>query len=133
MKSELTTNTLTTSQRPLVKAAPATREEAGPAAAGLQRIGLAVAPVPVEDTESDKAPTEIDSEQLAEIVDALNSKAANIARQLRFQFDDDANTSVIEVYDRETEELIRQIPSEEVLRRMRFANSDGLNLIDIEA
>ena len=133
MKPELTTSVLTTQQRPVVASAAANSETTRRSATVEERIGLAVAPEPAEEKEPETAPTELDSAQLAELVESLNSKAANIARQLRFQFDNDANTSVIQVYNRETEELIRQIPSEEVLERMRFANSDGLPLIDVEA
>ncbi|MEM1261515.1 MAG: flagellar protein FlaG [Pseudomonadota bacterium] len=97
-----------------------------------QPVGLEVVTEPEREA-SEKSAAEIDSEQLAAFVESLNRRSGNIARQLRFQFDDDANTSVIQVYDRETDELIRQIPSEEVLERLRFRNSDVFSLIDVEA
>lgn len=71
--------------------------------------------------------------QLERLVEKLNNGAASIGRQLKFHFDDDANTSVIQVYDRETEQLIRQIPSEEALERMRAADGDVFQLIDTTA
>ncbi len=71
--------------------------------------------------------------ELKAVVEKLNLDTSSIGRSLRFQFDDEANTSVIKVYDRETEQLIRQIPSEEALNRLRQANDDVFQLIDTEA
>ncbi|MEL7537866.1 MAG: flagellar protein FlaG [Pseudomonadota bacterium] len=134
MKPELTTTVLTNTPTVLTNGQGKRATQPTPISDAdiASRVGLAVETA-AADKESEASVAELDSAQLAELVEALNSKAANIARQLRFQFDDDANTSVIQVYDRETDELIRQIPSEEVLERMRFANSDALSLIDTEA
>lgn len=71
--------------------------------------------------------------KLQDVVDKLNLGSNSIGRSLRFQFDDEANTSVIKVYDRETEQLIRQIPSEEALDRLRRAGDDIFQLIEVEA
>lgn len=71
--------------------------------------------------------------QLREMVDKLNLDASSVSRSLRFQFDDEANRSVIQVYDRETEQLIRQIPSEEALARLKNAGGNVFQLIDTEA
>lgn len=72
-------------------------------------------------------------DKLRQMVDKLNLDVGSVSRSLRFEFDDDANRSVIQVYDRETEQLIRQIPSEEALARIKNANGDVFQLIDIQA
>lgn len=72
-------------------------------------------------------------EQLREMVDKLNLEAGSVSPSLRFQYDDEADTSVIQVFDRETEQLIRQIPSEEALARIKNADNDVFQLIDTQA
>ncbi len=81
----------------------------------------------------EQAVDENTASRLQEVVDKLNLGNSSISRSLRFQFDDEANTSVIQVYDRETEQLIRQIPSEEALNRLRRADGDIFQLIEVEA
>lgn len=53
-----------------------------------------------------------------EIESALNKVAAAlepVARDLHFSIDDDTGRTVIKIIDSSTDELIRQIPSEEIL------------------
>jgi len=50
---------------------------------------------------------------------------SNIQRSLRFQVDDNTGNTIIKVFDRKTDELIRQIPPEELLtlsRRLKELN-----------
>ena len=70
------------------------------------------------------------AETLRELADKLNVSSASISRKLRFQFDESANTSVIQVYESETDRLIRQIPSEEALERMRQNDQELTQLIE---
>lgn len=77
--------------------------------------------------------TESVGEQLRALADQLNVSTASISRKLKFQFVDDANISVIQVFDRETDQLIRQIPSEEVVARLENGDQDFLQLIDTTA
>lgn len=51
-----------------------------------------------------------------EAISNLNEYAQNLKRQLHFSVDDASGRTVIKVTDSETEEIIRQIPPEEVLR-----------------
>lgn len=53
-------------------------------------------------------------------VDELNQNAQSVRRSLRFNVDDDTGITVITVRDRETDEVIRQIPSEELLELARY-------------
>ena len=57
----------------------------------------------------------------------LNQVSQNIQRRLSFQVDDELGQTVVRVIDRETDELIRQIPSDEVLalsKRLKELSGD---------
>ncbi len=61
---------------------------------------------------------EATEEQLAAIQDRvveLNSYMQNMNRSLQFSIDDQSGDTVIKVIDSDTDELIRQIPAEELL------------------
>jgi flagellar protein FlaG len=45
----------------------------------------------------------------------LNQYVQNLERKLQFSVDDTSGDTVVRVIDKETDELIRQIPSEELL------------------
>lgn len=53
---------------------------------------------------------------LQQAVDTVNKAVALQKRSLSFSFDDDSGRSVIKVIDYNTDEVIRQIPSEELLK-----------------
>ena len=58
------------------------------------------------------------SKQVRQISENIKEEATltqNIARRLQFQVDKDVGVTVIKVFDRETDELIRQFPPEELL------------------
>lgn len=57
-----------------------------------------------------------DLEQLTDAVAKLNDHLQTINRDLHFSIDDASGQTVVKVVNSETDELIRQIPSEEVLR-----------------
>jgi flagellar protein FlaG len=57
---------------------------------------------------------EVDSNAV-EVADTLNDFAQRIQRKLQFSIDKQSGDTVITVLDLETEELVRQIPSEEIL------------------
>ncbi len=101
-------------------------------AAEVRILGATAEPVLQEVATSRPEPKE-QLEQLEQLVEKLNLDSTSISRQLKFQFDDDANRSVIQVFDRETEQLIRQIPSEEALERLKQAGGDVFQLIDTTA
>lgn len=61
-----------------------------------------------------------EAEALRAKVDELNQNAQSIRRSLRFDVDNDTGITVITVRDRETDEVIRQIPSEELLELARY-------------
>lgn len=74
----------------------------------------------------------VSAEELQSVVKRLNEHVQMINRNLQFSVDEDSGRSVIRVVDAETQELVRQIPSEEVLRISQFIKeqtSDASGLI----
>lgn len=69
---------------------------------------------------SEKSPSqvlkEMSEEKLDDAIVQLNDSLQNIQRNLEFSVDKEAGKIVINVTDKETEEVVRQIPSEEVLQ-----------------
>ncbi|MCP4492702.1 MAG: flagellar protein FlaG [Gammaproteobacteria bacterium] len=55
------------------------------------------------------------AQQLEDSVSQLNELVQSVQRDLRFSIDEFSGDTVIQVLDTKTEEVIRQIPSEEVL------------------
>lgn len=65
--------------------------------------------------------------KLDQVVKQLNEYAQTINREVQFSIDKDSGRTLIKVVDSRTMEVIRQIPSEEVLALDRnLARSDGL-------
>lgn len=70
-------------------------------------------------------------QQLQEAVSRLNDYVQNVQRSIRFSVDDVSGKDVVTVLDKQTEEVIRQIPIEEVLvfaRTLAEQNDGDLNL-----
>lgn len=88
---------------------------------GMHRI-LVTPPTPGKAEQSGKPvpadgkPLPVESEQvdLEAVVEKLNLATQSIGRDLRFEVNLDSGHSVIQVLDRETGEIIRQIPPEKV-------------------
>lgn len=64
----------------------------------------------------------VSQEQVSQAVSDLNDYVQSVGRDLQFQVDEDSGRSIIKVLDSETQEIIRQIPSEEVLALARTLN-----------
>lgn len=77
-----------------------------------------------------------DAESLQKAVSDISAYVQNIQRDLLFRVDTDLGQTIVSVVDSETKEVIRQMPSEDVLERARFleersaaeGGSDGLLL-----
>ena len=66
-------------------------------------------------------------ERLSDIVERLNGRMQKMQRSLRFNVDETSGRIVVKVIDKDTDEVIRQIPSEELLAMMKHINDvDGL-------
>lgn len=72
----------------------------------------------------------IDGEQLREAVASVAAYAQSLSRSLDIRVDERSGGTVIQVQDATTEELIRQIPSEEVLA-ISAAISDQLDVLKL--
>lgn len=66
-------------------------------------------------------------ERLAEVAARMNEHMQQMQRSLRFSVDDASGRIVVKVIDKDTDEVIRQIPSEEMLAMMKHISEfDGL-------
>jgi flagellar protein FlaG len=65
-------------------------------------------------------PAQVSAEDLAEATENISDYIQTVSRSLSISIDDTLDTPVITVKNAETEEVIRQIPSEEVLEISRF-------------
>lgn len=70
-----------------------------------------------------------DVAEVARIAEALN-KTPSIGRNLRFEVDLNNGTSVIQVLDRDTGEVIRQIPPEKITTYLQAGGDLALRLYD---
>lgn len=62
-----------------------------------------------------------------EVVTGLNELVQDLHRELQFSVDEESGETIIKVIDRETDEVVRQIPSEEVVRlRRRLQEAAGV-------
>ena len=77
--------------------------------------------------------TASDKDSLPEMVETLNARMQQMHRGLRFSVDDSSGRIIVKVMDLDTEELIRQIPSEEALRIMRSIGETQNLIFDDQA
>jgi len=71
---------------------------------------------------------EVTTEELQQVVSQLNDHVQMIQRDLHFSVDDASGKTVIRVVNSETDELVRQIPSEEVLQISRSLKEQVENI-----
>lgn len=64
------------------------------------------------------------SVEVKEAVSKLNAYVQKTQRDLDFQLDEDSGKTVIRVYDRQSEQLVRQIPDEAALEMAKRLNSE---------
>lgn len=82
-----------------------------------------------EQAEKDGAASKEESVQGA--VAQLNDYVQNVQRDLQFKLDDDSGKTVVTVIDRETAEVVRQIPDEMALKlAQKLQQDEPLSLID---
>ena len=68
-----------------------------------------------------------EQEPLENVVSNLNQLVRDLHRELQFSVDEDSGDTVIKVIDSKTDEVLRQIPSEEVMRlRQRLEEAAGV-------
>jgi flagellar protein FlaG len=86
------------------------------AGAKRQELPLPGPSVPADKRRQNSGKTQ---EAISEAVHDINKFVQSMQRDLHFSVDEDTERVVIKVLDHETGELVRQIPSEEVLRIAR--------------
>ncbi len=62
--------------------------------------------------------------EVEQAVAKLNDYVQNTQRKLEFQVDDESGETVVRVYDKHSEQLIRQIPNEEALELAQRLNQE---------
>ena len=85
-------------------------DSAGKVAAQRQTVAVGVTTVETQSSE-----VELSQEALENVVSQLNAYIQNTQRDMDFSVDDATGRVVVRVIDSESEEVIRQIPSEEML------------------
>lgn len=101
-------------------AAGATSTVQGPAlsqpdAAGAARRQGTAAPQEAEINKPGPAQGEADPAELKERVDALNAAMKVHASSIEFSIDDDSGRTIVKVVDTDTDTVLRQYPSKELL------------------
>jgi flagellar protein FlaG len=71
---------------------------------------------------------ELPREQIERVVEEIGKAVAPVAQDLRFSIDQQTGKTVIRVVDSATNQVIRQIPSEEVLAIARTLDRLGMLL-----
>jgi len=92
-------------------------------------------------TLTDKLTDKLEGKQVNDVslqsaVTKMNEHVQSLQRNLQFSVDDESGRSIVTVMDRETEEVIRQIPSEEMLalaRRFAADSDEGAILFTSQA
>lgn len=70
-------------------------------------------------------------QQVKEAVTRLNDYVQSVQRDLQFQLDDDSGKTIVTVIDRQTSEVVRQIPDEVAVRLAQDLQQDEpLSLFD---
>ena len=72
---------------------------------------------------------EAKSVEVKEAVSKLNEYVQKTQRDLDFQLDEDSGTTVIRVYDRQSEQLVRQIPNEEALEMAKRLSAEEPSML----
>lgn len=87
----------------LKEVSTAENTDQGSAAAEIRQLGAAPKQQP-------------ERSELEQTVQDLNGLVQDLQRQVRFSLDDNSGEMIVKVVDRQTDNVIRQIPSEEVLQ-----------------
>lgn len=72
------------------------------------------------------------AEELRDKVSQLNEHMQNLNRSLQFTVDEESGDSIVTVRDAKTEEIIRQFPSEELLKARQAVDKAKGMLIEVD-
>jgi flagellar protein FlaG len=83
--------------------------------------------------EKKKNATELTREQLEIMAQKLHEFVGSLNRGLEFSVDEDSGRDVIKVIDKNSGDVVRQYPSEEVLELVASLSDAAGNFVNIEA
>lgn len=109
----------------------------GPGRAPDERVkNLSDLPSDRQEVSSETEETEVSpltDASLHQTVKKLSTFSANLARNLQFRVDEEADRTVVTVVNTETKEVVRQIPNEEVLALARNLEAETSAILSIKA
>ncbi len=82
---------------------------------------------------SQQSGSNVSSDDVMEAVHKMRDHMQVIDRDLHFSIDEDSGVTVVKVIDPETKEVVRQIPTEDVMRVVRSLEKGGGLLSDVTA
>ena len=122
----------------LTKQAVLTKQPAGSSATQTAQAVQATDKSATKTNANNSQPTEqaaelLTGEQLAELAEQMDSFVGSFNQELKFRVDEDSGRHVVSVVDKKNGDIIRQIPTEELLDVIaRLAEASG-GLIDVQA
>lgn len=96
-------------------------QDVGAIAKAVQAMPSSGKELPQEDKLSN---AEVKSIEVKDAVSKLNEYVQKTQRNLDFSLDEDSGKTVIKVYDRDSEQLVRQIPDEVALELAKKLNTE---------
>ena len=84
-----------------------------------------------EVTDNNKKQQE-EMQEIENIVSNISDYVQTVRRELQFTVDEDSGSTVVKVFNKETDELIRQIPSEDFLKLAKTITDYKSTLLDVK-
>lgn len=111
----------------LASGATAAVTPAQPAAAAARLVAAVAAPAPAQAARPVASPADKDVQAA---VEEIKARAQKLSPELEFKVDDATHRTVVTVRDTHTGDVIRQIPSEEVLWLAQHLDESPATLLD---
>lgn len=121
--------TRVTGQQPIGRSEPGVAQATSGVAAPDVSVALSAQSTGTQEAvgiqaNAEKKETPAEQEQLESAVSQLNDYVQSVQRDLHFKLDSDSGETVVTVVDRTSDEVVRQIPDEVVLRLARNLDQD---------
>ena len=108
------------------RAPPTAKPQSAPQQTNTVSSSQPAPPAPGQPTSTENTPP-LSAQEITRAVDSIKQLSQQIDRNLQFHVDEGTGKTVVTVLDKETEEVIRQIPSEELLSvAQRLKEGGGL-------
>ncbi len=101
----------------------------GPAAGGSAIAVLEARPASEQSQVTTEQRSDEQSLSLSAAVEQLNNLVQDLRRELQFSVSEDSGRTIITVINKETEEVVRQIPPDEVLQVLEHLQNLGGGLL----